>query len=118
MTDRRPGGPTGRRWRGGGGGYGGDYNRGAGRCGGWDIGLPGPPKVYCQRGASHGLSPEQISTKSALVAERSEAKAVTEYAHVDEIFDSLSREYGVNIDDRAGDWALVHKEYASVVLCA
>ena len=92
-----------------GGGRGRD--RGAGGRGGWDDGSPRPPKVYRQRGAGRGLSPEQISAINALVAERSEAKAVTDYARADEIFDSLSREYDINIDDRAGEWALKHEEY-------
>jgi len=52
-----------------------------------------------------------VSAINALVAERSEAKAATDYARADEIYDSLSREYDINIDDRAGEWALKHEEY-------
>ena len=68
-------------------------------------------EAYHQRRASRGLSPKQISAMSTLVAERSEAMAATDYNCADEIFDSLSREYGINIEDRAGEWALVHEEY-------
>jgi hypothetical protein len=85
-------------------------DRGAGGHEGWADGSPRPPKVYCQRGAGHGLSPKQISRISALVAKRSGAKAAMDYAHGNKIFDLLSREYGVNIDNRAGKWALIHRE--------
>jgi hypothetical protein len=40
------------------------------------------------------------------------AKAATNYARADKIFNLLSREYGVNIKDRANKWALIHEEYA------
>ena len=69
-------------------------------------------EAYCQRRAGRALSPEQISVMSALVAEQSKAMAVVDYPCADEIFDLLSREYSININDRAGKWALVHKEYA------
>ncbi len=45
------------------------------------------------------------------MAKRSKAKATTDYARTNEIFDSLLREYSINIDNRAGEWALVHEEY-------
>ena len=69
-------------------------------------------EVYRQRGAGHGLSPGQISVIRALVAERSEAMATTDYDRAIKIFDSLLREYSININDRAGEWALIHEEYA------
>ncbi len=49
---------------------------------------------------------------SALVAKRSEAKAGTDYACADEIFNLLLREYRINIDNRAGEWDMVQKEHA------
>ncbi len=94
-----------------GGGGGGGRGRGAGGGGGWDDGTPKPPKTYRQRGTGVGLSPEQIATICDMVAERSEAKAVMDYDRADLIFDSLTREYEINIDDRAGEWALLHEEY-------
>ena len=69
-------------------------------------------EVYRQRGAGRGLSPGQISAIRALVAERSEAMATTDYDRAIKIYDSLLREYSINIDDRAGKWALIHEEYA------
>jgi hypothetical protein len=36
--------------------------------------------------------------------------AATDYAHADKIFDLLLREYGININNRAGKWAPVHKK--------
>ncbi len=72
--------------------------------------------MYCPCGAGCNLSPEQISAISALVAKRSKAKAATDYACADEIFNLLLREYGINIDNRAGNWALVHKEFNPNVL--
>jgi len=92
------------------GGRGRDHGAGGGGGGGWD-GSPKPPRAYRQRGAGRGLSPVQIDKINTLVAERSSAKSVMDYDRADEIFDSLTREYGVNIDDRAGEWALLHEEY-------
>ncbi len=34
-----------------------------------------------------------------------------DYACIDKIFNLLLRKYGINIDNRAGKWALVHEEY-------
>jgi hypothetical protein len=59
-------------------------------------------EVYCQGKAGCGLSPEQISAISALMAKQSKAKAATNYAHANKIFDLLLREYDINIDNRAG----------------
>ena len=69
-------------------------------------------EAYRQDGAGRGLSPKQISAISTFVAKWSEAKVGMDYARTNEIFDLLSRGYGINIGDRAGEWALVHKEYA------
>ena len=44
-------------------------------------------EVYRQRGAGCSLSPKQIPTISMLVAKRSDAKAVTDYARALERFD-------------------------------
>ena len=49
---------------------------------------------------------------SALGAKRSEAKAGTDYACADKIFNLLLREYRINIDNRAGEWDMVQKEHA------
>ena len=46
------------------------------------------------------------------LAKRSKAKAGTDYARADGIFNLLLREYGINIDNRAGEWDLVNKEHA------
>jgi hypothetical protein len=39
------------------------------------------------------------------------AKAAMDCACIDEIFDSPLREYGININNRAGKWTLIHEEY-------
>ncbi len=67
--------------------------------------------MYPQHGAGCGLSFEQISAISAIVAKRSKAKATLDYARAEEIFNTISREYSVNIDNRAGEWALIYKKY-------
>lgn len=90
-----------------GGGRGGDERRGSGRFGGG----PKPPKVYYQRGPGTGLSADDVATISALVAERSEAKSTMDYDRADVIFDQLTNEFNVNIDDKSGEWALLHEEY-------
>ncbi|KAL9181699.1 hypothetical protein ACHAXT_012042 [Thalassiosira profunda] len=69
------------------------------------------PKVYYQRGPGRGLSEEQLETITSLVAERSEAKANVDYARADDIFARLQTEFNVNVDDRAGEWALLYEEY-------
>ena len=40
-----------------------------------------------------------------------QGQGATDYACANKIFNSLSREYGINNNKRAGKWALVHKEY-------
>jgi hypothetical protein len=79
--------------------------------GDWDNMGPKPPKVYRQRGHGMGLTPEQISTISDMVAERSVAKSIVDYDRADEIYAELTDKYNVNIDDRAGEWALLSEEY-------
>lgn len=79
--------------------------------GDWDNMGPKPPKVYRQRGHGNGLTPEQISTISEMVAERSVAKSIVDYDRADEIYAELTAKYNVNIDDRAGEWALLSEEY-------
>jgi len=69
------------------------------------------PKTYYQRGPGKTLSAEQIETITALVAERSESKAVADYNRADEIFDQLQSEYNVNVDDKRAEWALLSEEY-------
>ncbi|KAL3808132.1 hypothetical protein ACHAXA_004578 [Cyclostephanos tholiformis] len=71
----------------------------------------GEEMAYHQCGAGHGLSFEQIAKICELVAERSEAKAAMDYDRADEIFNYLTREYEINIDNRASEWALLHEEY-------
>ncbi|KAL3771369.1 hypothetical protein ACHAWU_004642 [Discostella pseudostelligera] len=90
-----------------GGGRGGDERRGSGRFGGG----PKPPKVYNQRGPGKDLTADDVATISALVAERSEAKSTMDYDRADVIFDQLTNEFNVNIDDKSGEWALLHEEY-------
>ena len=68
-------------------------------------------KEYFQRGPGMGLSEEDTSAISALVAERSEAKSVTDYNRADEIFATLQGKYNVNVDDKNGQWSLLHEEY-------
>ena len=93
------------------------FQRGGGReqrrrgGGDWDNMGPKPPKVYRQRGHGNGLTPEQISTISEMVAERSVAKSIVDYDRADEIYAELTARYNVNIDDRAGEWALLSEEY-------
>jgi hypothetical protein len=77
----------------------------------WDNTGPKPPRVYRQRGHGNGLTPEQISTISEMVAERSVAKSIVDYDRADEIYAELTAKYNVNIDDRAGEWALLSEEY-------
>ena len=72
---------------------------------------PRPPRVYRQRGNGNGLSSEQIGTISDMVAERSVAKSVFDYDRADEIYAELTTGYNVNIEDRAGEWALLNEEY-------
>eukprot|EP00578_Thalassiosira_sp_NH16_P002805 CAMPEP_0181132418 /NCGR_PEP_ID=MMETSP1071-20121207/30983_1 /TAXON_ID=35127 /ORGANISM="Thalassiosira sp., Strain NH16" /LENGTH=552 /DNA_ID=CAMNT_0023218747 /DNA_START=133 /DNA_END=1788 /DNA_ORIENTATION=- len=74
-------------------------------------GGPSQPKIYSQRGPGKGLTDEQIAAIGSLVAERSEAKSITDYDRADEIFDRLANEYEVNVDDRNREWALLHEEY-------
>jgi len=69
------------------------------------------PKTYYQRGPGKTLSAEQIETITAMVAERSECKAVADYNRADEIFDQLQSEYNVNVDDKRAEWALLSEEY-------
>jgi hypothetical protein len=92
----------------GGGGREQQQRRGGGD---WDNMGPKPPKVYRQRGHGMGLTPEQISTISDMVAERSVAKSIVDYDRADEIYAELTDKYNVNIDDRAGEWALLNEEY-------
>ena len=77
----------------------------------WDNTGPKPPRVYRQRGHGNGLTPEQIGTISEMVAERSVAKSIVDYDRADEIYAELTAKYNVNIDDRAGEWALLSEEY-------
>lgn len=72
---------------------------------------PRTPKIYQQRGPGKGLTGEQIDEINALVAERSECKAETNYARADEIFNELADRYNVNVDDRNGEWSLLSEEY-------
>ena len=69
------------------------------------------PKEYTQRGVGLGLTEEQIETVTDLVRERSEAKADYDYPRADSIFDRLRSEFNVNVDDRAGQWAVLSEEY-------
>jgi hypothetical protein len=46
-----------------------------------------------------------------MVAERSVAKSVFDYDRADEIYAELTTGYNVNIEDRAGEWALLNEEY-------
>jgi hypothetical protein len=85
------------------------WSRGAGSRG-RDQG-PREPKVYTQRGPGKGLSEEDINNINKLVAERSEAKASSDYDRADAIFAELGNTYNVNVDDREGQWALTHEEY-------
>ena len=94
-------------WGGRRGGRGGDERRGSGRFGGG----PKPPKVYYQRGPGKDLSADEIEKINSLVAERSEAKSTMDYDRADVIFDQLTNDYNVNIDDKSGEWALLHEEY-------
>ena len=72
---------------------------------------PRGPKEYTQRGVGLGLTEEQIETVTDLVRERSEAKADYDYPLADSIFDRLRTEFNVNVDDRAGQWAVLSEEY-------
>jgi cysteinyl-tRNA synthetase len=72
---------------------------------------PRPPRVYRRRGNGNGLSSEQIGTISDMVAERSVSKSVFNYDRADEIYAELTTGYNVNIEDRAGEWALLNEEY-------
>jgi hypothetical protein len=67
--------------------------------------------VYKQRGPGAGLSEEEIETINKLVADRAEAKNVKDFDTADAIFNELGDTYNVNVDDRAGEWALRHEEY-------
>ena len=51
---------------------------------------------------------EDVATINTLVAERSIAKSTMDYDRAYEIFDQLTNEYTVNIDDKSGDCT---KEY-------
>lgn len=72
---------------------------------------PRGPKVYTQRGPGAGLTEEVIETINQMVAERAEAKVDKDYEKADAIFEELGSTYHVNVDDRAGEWALRNEEY-------
>lgn len=72
---------------------------------------PRGPKVYYQRGPGIGLSEAEIEEINALVAERSECKANADYDRADAIFAELSDTFDVNVDDKKGEWSLIHEEY-------
>ena len=72
---------------------------------------PKGAKIYKQRGPGAGLSEEEIEKINGMVAERAEAKVSQDYDTADRIFEELANVYNVNVDDRAGEWALRHEEY-------
>lgn len=81
---------------------------GSSRFGIWRRSKTNRGTIYYQRGSGKALSVEDVATINTLVAERSIAKSTMDYDRAFEIFDQLTNEYTVNIDDKSGDCT---KEY-------
>jgi len=63
---------------------------------------------YKQRGGCYGLSPEDVSTVSELVEERSRYKRISrEYHKSDEITQLLKLKYKVKVNDKNREWSVV-----------